>query len=66
MRIWLNGDAKEIPPMSTIQSLLIVLNQEAARVAVEVNGSIARRGSHAMVMLSEGDRVEVVSFVGGG
>lgn len=52
--------------MSTIQSLLIVLNQEAARVAVEVNGSIARRGSHAMVMLSEGDRVEVVSFVGGG
>ncbi|MBE6062931.1 MAG: sulfur carrier protein ThiS [Clostridium butyricum] len=50
-------------------SLKDYLNQEnytISRVAVELNGNIVPKAEYAKTMIAEGDKLEVVSFVGGG
>jgi sulfur carrier protein len=66
MRIEVNGEAKEVGPRCTVRDLLVVLGVEAQLVAVERNSDIVPRAAHATTELSDGDRVEVVQFVGGG
>ena len=50
----------------TIAELLSKLGLESRHVAVEVNLEIVPRGKHAEHRLAEGDRLEVVTLVGGG
>lgn len=50
----------------TVAQLLADTRFDPARVAVERNGEIVPRGRYGDTVLEEGDRVEVVSFVGGG
>lgn len=50
-------------------SLEAYLNQEnytISRVAVELNGNIVPKAEYGKTMIAEGDKLEVVSFVGGG
>lgn len=50
-------------------SLEAYLNQESytiSRVAVELNGNIVPKAEYGKTMIAEGDKLEVVSFVGGG
>jgi thiazole synthase len=56
--------AAEGPP--TVSDLLGELGLAGRRVAVEVNGDVVPRERHRDVRLAAGDRVEVVTFVGGG
>ena len=51
---------------SGIGELIKALGLNAERVAVELNRKIIRRGDWGSTTISEGDRVEIVHFVGGG
>lgn len=66
MRLVVNGEERDIADGSTVRALLDVLNLGAGPVAVERNGDVVPRKEHATTVLAEGDKVEVVHFVGGG
>lgn len=64
--IQLNGDRFELPGPCTVARLLELRNLTDKHVAVEVNGEVIPRARHDQCQLAEGDRLEVVSLVGGG
>jgi sulfur carrier protein len=64
--ITLNGDTYELDRPVTVMDLLLRLGIDPRRVAVEHNLTILRRQRFPDTMVSEGDRVEIVNFVGGG
>ena len=66
MQVFLNGQAREIPEAATIADLLGELQLTARQVAVEVNLELVPRARHAEHRLAPGDRLEVVTLVGGG
>ena len=66
MEIIANGRARELPAGTTLEAFILSLELPSPRVAVEHNGSIVPRDRHSTVVLAEGDRLEVVSLVGGG
>jgi thiamine biosynthesis protein ThiS len=66
MQVMVNGRPMEIRPGSTVQALLDEVELEPSRVAVERNQDIVPRRSYAACELVEGDRIEIVTFVGGG
>jgi sulfur carrier protein len=61
-----NGRRLEIPDGETVDGLLRRLDITGSPVAVEVNRDVVPRALHATTRLKDGDRVEVVQFVGGG
>lgn len=66
MRILLNGDSHELAPEATISQLKDSLPLSGRRVAVEVNGRVVPASEHASRTLEEGDRVELITAIGGG
>lgn len=66
MTITLNGEPFELTAPLSIASLLAQLNIDARRVAVEHNLIVVRRGEYGNVTIDDGDRIEIVNFVGGG
>lgn len=65
MQIVCNGQERTLPAGATIAALLGELKLSGP-VAVEVNFEIAPRERHAEWQLHDGDRLEVVTLVGGG
>ena len=69
MKLLINGQPRDFPGLTagaTIQDLLNALALKADRIAVEHNGSIASRPTWAETSIGEGDKFEIVHFVGGG
>ena len=66
MNIILNGENRSVPHGTTVSGLLDMLGIQKDRVAVEVNVAVIKKDSYGEHLLTEGDQVEVVSFVGGG
>ena len=66
MNLVVNGRCELVPERTTVADLLTRLKLPAKGVAVEVNLEIVPRARHAEFELREGDRLEVVSLVGGG
>jgi thiamine biosynthesis protein ThiS len=66
VNIVLNGEPREFPAPLTIAELLAALQMPTRGVAVEVNREIVPRHLHEQQRLHEGDRLEIVSLVGGG
>jgi len=66
MLILLNGEEKKIDRPINIGELLQLLNLQEERIAVEVNLEIVDRQKFHSFELKEGDKVEVIRFVGGG
>jgi sulfur carrier protein len=66
VQIQLNGETREFADNLTIENLLAALELEPARVAIELNRDVVRRPDWAGTVLRDGDRVEIVHFVGGG
>ena len=64
--VTVNGDDREIPGGLTVRGLLGQLGLGEGLVVVEWNREIVRRGSYDDVVVSDGDVVELVHFVGGG
>ncbi len=66
MRLTINGEERSVPDALTVRGLLEHLGIRPERVAVEVNLDVVKRAEHPQRKLAEGDKVEIVSFVGGG
>ncbi len=66
MQVVINGEGREIPDNLSIEELLRHLKLRTGRVAVERNREIVKRERWGAVQLQEGDRLEIVHFVGGG
>lgn len=66
VQIRLNGEAKEVDEGTTLERLVEQLALAPDRLAVELNREVVRRADWPGLMLCEGDRVEIVHFVGGG
>lgn len=66
MKLHINGDEKTFDSPLTLGSLIEILNMKADRVAVELNRDIVPRDRWAATALNDGDRLEIVHFVGGG
>ena len=66
MRITINGQAENLDGAMSVADLLAHRNIEPVRVAVEINEEIVPRRTLAETMIRDGDRIEIVTFVGGG
>lgn len=66
MKIVINGEEREVLEGLTVIALLAELGIQKERVAVELNLDIVPKGRFGDTILKDGDRVEIVSFVGGG
>ena len=66
MTITLNGEKKQMPDNITVLGLLEFLKIERQRVAVELNLEVVKKDVYATTPVTEGDSLEVVSFMAGG
>jgi sulfur carrier protein len=69
MNFVLNGQLREFPQLASpahLQDLIAELGLKSDRVAIEHNGNIVPRAEWVSTALAEGDRLEIVHFVGGG
>jgi thiamine biosynthesis protein ThiS len=66
LTIRVNGEPFEIAGPVTISALLAELKIDPRRVAVEHNFAIVKRDRYGSVVVSAGDEIEIVNFVGGG
>jgi sulfur carrier protein len=66
MTIQVNGKPREIANGTSVAELLDKLGVKQPHVAVELNLEVVPRAEHAATALREGDRLEVVTLVGGG
>jgi thiamine biosynthesis protein ThiS len=66
LRITLNGDPHDLAGPLSVADLLVRLEIDPRRVAVEHNLTVVKREAFDRTMVREGDEVEIVNFVGGG
>jgi thiamine biosynthesis protein ThiS len=66
MQLILNGEKREFADGLSLSALVDQLGTKPERVAVELNDTIVPRGRWFQTALKEGDRLEIVHFVGGG
>lgn len=66
MRVIVNDESRDLADGATVSDLLTTLALPGTRVAVEVNRTLVRRADHPATILRDGDRIEVVTLVGGG
>ena len=66
MEIFFNGEPRVVPDGTSVAQLLQQLEIQPRQVAVEVNLELVPRTTHSQRVLAPGDRLEVVTLVGGG
>jgi len=66
MQLIINGQPQTVQENLSLSELIAQLNMKAERVAVERNGVIVPRNDWPQTALQNGDRLEIVHFVGGG
>jgi thiamine biosynthesis protein ThiS len=66
MQVTINGETRVARQGDSVESLLKSLGLVPNKVAVERNGEIVPRSRYALTDLQDGDRLEIVQFVGGG
>lgn len=62
----INGEEKSLACPTALSELLIQLGYRAAFVAVELNGTIIKKADFGSTTITDTDKLEIVSFVGGG
>lgn len=66
IQIVVNGETRTVSADLTVAQLLSDLGLAGVRVAVERNLAVVPRAQHVETQLEDGDRLELVTFVGGG
>lgn len=66
MTLTVNGEPKSFPEGLTLAQLVRELGLEKNPIAVELNRRVVPRDRHSATPLAEGDRLEIVTLVGGG
>jgi thiamine biosynthesis protein ThiS len=66
LHVTVNGEERMLPSPCTVAQLLVLLELDARLIAIERNKKLVRRAQFDSEALAEGDRIEIVTFVGGG
>ena len=66
MNLVINGEGRSVAPVGTLEALVEQLGMKSDRVAIELNREIVPRQLWQHTALKDGDRLEIVHFVGGG
>ena len=66
MTLTVNGEPKNVPEGLTLAQLVRELGLERNPIAVELNRQVIPRDRHGETRLAQGDRLEIVTLVGGG
>lgn len=66
MKLWVNGEERCIEAVTDVAALVAALGLDGRKVAVERNLEIVPRSTYGATALSDGDRIEIVHFIGGG
>jgi sulfur carrier protein len=66
VKLTVNGEEKSVPEGLTLDRLVRELGLEKNPIAVELNRQVVPRDRHGDTRLAEGDRLEIVTLVGGG
>lgn len=66
MKLTINGEGREFAPLANLAELVEQLGMKADRVAIELNRDIVPRTRWQETPIHDGDRLEIVHFVGGG
>jgi thiazole synthase len=66
VNVTVNGESRHLNAVLSVRDLLLSLGQDPAKVAVERNLEIVPRSEYGAILVGEGDRLEIVQFVGGG
>jgi len=66
LRVQINGEVRDVSDELKLSELVTELSLAPERVAIELNKQVVRRSQWPETTLAEGDRIEVVQFVGGG
>jgi thiamine biosynthesis protein ThiS len=66
MKVYVNGEPKELSGTPSLTELVAQLELPAARIAIELNREVVRRSEWSSTVLKDEDRIEIVHFVGGG
>src|SRR5215469_14889582 len=66
LRVTINGEGRQLDGPVNVRDLLAGLGLDPAKIAVERNLEIVPRSQYGAVMVGEGDRLEIVHFIGGG
>jgi thiazole synthase len=66
LHVTINGEAKQLNSAMTLNEMLAFLGLDPKKIAVERNLEIVPRSTYAAVRVADGDRYEIVHFIGGG
>lgn len=66
MEVTINGETKVLPEKYNLTELLNHFGLPSERVAVELNREVVRKKDWETIKISDGDKLEVIHFVGGG
>ena len=66
MQLTINGEARTVDDVKSVEALVRALGLDPRKVAIERNLEIVPRSTYARVAIADGDRFEIVAFVGGG
>ena len=64
--VTINGETRRLEDLTSVAALLTGMGLDPAKIAVERNLEIVSRSQYATTMVGEGDRLEIVHFIGGG
>lgn len=66
MRLTINGEERSFEALDDVAALVRALGLDGRKIAVERNLEIVPRSAYAVTRLADGDRIEIVHFIGGG
>jgi thiamine biosynthesis protein ThiS len=66
MTVMVNGETRDLPPGTTVSSMLAALELHPRLIVVEHNRQILDRSAYDATEVRDGDTIELVHFVGGG
>jgi len=66
IQVIVNGNPDQLDDGATVAALVAKYNLAPPRVAVEINRELVPRRDYGATVLKDGDRIEIVTFVGGG
>ncbi|HXG86382.1 MAG TPA: sulfur carrier protein ThiS [Pyrinomonadaceae bacterium] len=66
MKVFINGEAREIAGQTNLTELLEKFSMPRERIAVELNKEVVRKKNWETTTINDADRIEIIHFVGGG
>ena len=66
MQLTVNGESRSFQGVTHVEGLVAALGLDTKKVAVERNLEIVPRSAYGKTPLADGDRIEIVHFIGGG